>query len=166
MTRMNRKMADLLARTNIDLSGLDMFPMPTGNRDLVAVGDSVLFSEEFSRSGHVSLTSFENVTGYECFVNHVHMECREERPSLLGALGFVAALRKALEEFCDREVFSIIVSFSDDECTVRFHKQRQNEKWLADDIDGYKSESILEIWTRQRVGDSASQQVSESASQH
>jgi hypothetical protein len=150
MTRMNQKMADLLDRMKIDLAELDAFPKPDGNLDLVAVGDSVLLSEEFLRSGHISLKGFEDATGYECFINHVHLECGERRPSLLKALGFVGALRRALEESYNREVFLIIASFSDGECTVRFHKQRQHETWLAGNLDSYQFEAILEVQTRPR----------------
>jgi hypothetical protein len=144
---MNQLMATLLTRTKVDLSDFDQLAAPRETIVLTTVGDSVLLEEELAHSKHVSLKDFEDRIGYECFVNHVHLTCRSGKRSLLAALGYIANLKRSLEEFRPNRAFVIIASFSDGECTVRFHESRQNEKWLADDIEGYKLEKILEIRT-------------------
>ena len=67
---------------------------------------------------------------------------------MLSSLAHIFWLRESLEtQFPDR-AFVIITPFSDGECTVRFHPSRNNERWLADDLDKYESEAILEITLR------------------
>ncbi|MGA3370749.1 MAG: hypothetical protein ABSC48_03200 [Terracidiphilus sp.] len=140
-------MAKFLTSMKIDLSNFDRLHTPGKNLALIEVGDSVFLKTEFAHSKHVSLKNFDDWTGYECFVNHIHMPCRRAKRPLLSALGYIANLKRALEMFRPNKNFTIIASFSCGECTVRFHQRRQNETWLADDLEGYKLEKILEIWT-------------------
>jgi hypothetical protein len=141
-------MVGLLARTNIDLLKPNSFPMSKEPVTLVDIGGSVLLENEYrANSGHISVGQFEDRTGYECFLNHVHLPCRRGRRSFLSTFGYIAALRKSLAAFCNDRHFLIIASFSDGECTVRFHQFRQDERWLTDDLEGYELEAILEIDT-------------------
>ena len=36
----------------------------------------------------------------------------------------------------------MIVSFSDESCTVRFHKIRESESWICDDLEQYSLEAV------------------------
>jgi len=144
---MNQSMASWLTRNRVDLASLDQLALPRQSMVLTEIGESVFLADELALSTHVSPKDFEDRTGYECFVNHVHLPCRSGKRSLLSTLNYLANLKRSLEEFCPHGVFLIIASFSDGECAVRFHRFRQNEKWLADDLEGYKLEKILEIRT-------------------
>jgi len=80
----------------------------------------------------------QDETGYECFVNHVHVE------SLGEALEFARRLKKALTSRfpCD---FVVIVSFDGREATVRFHRLRAGQTWLNENLEQYREEGIAVI---------------------
>lgn len=93
-----------------------------------------------------SLASFPDRTGFECFVNHIHIgdfigtsdvvECLRQ------GLRWADGLRGKLEQYGK---FKIIVSYDDRDCSVRFHRVRPGESWLFDDLESYRSESVLVI---------------------
>jgi hypothetical protein len=41
--------------------------------------------------------------------------------------------------------FNVIVSYDGESCAVRFHKIRDGEKWLSEDLESYVDEGILVI---------------------
>ena len=74
-------------------------------------------------------------TGYECFINHLHVESLAEAVELAGRLNSALAAR-----FTDG--FVVIVSFDGREATVRFHKNRVGQSWLDSNLEGYFEEGI------------------------
>jgi hypothetical protein len=93
-----------------------------------------------------SLTSFPDRTGFECFVNHIHigdfLEASDAIDCLRQGLCFVEGLKQKLE---GRGAFEIIVSCDDSDCSVRFHRIRPGESWLVADLESYEAESVLVI---------------------
>lgn len=143
--RMNLNMANLLAMVNIDLSDEEQFREFEVRHNLVDTNGSVLLEDEQVQQKHIDQEDYQDRTGYECFVNHVHLPCKQEREAVLSALGYIFGLKRSLEERFPDRTLVIIASFSDDEVSVRFHQYRDNERWLAGDLDEYKLEAILEI---------------------
>jgi hypothetical protein len=97
----------------------------------------------------------DDETGFECDLSHVHLEgLVPEETSLteLARLGldFAFLLRGALLESRLPGPFTIIVSAHEPDlefnigptCTVRFHRVRARQVWLADDLEKYKEEAI------------------------
>ena len=83
-------------------------------------------------------------TGYECFVNHIHLKERGDS---------VAALEDTVA-FCKRvsaEVVSVapsrsvrfIISKNGKDWTVHFHTLRPDESYVSDDLEGYGEEAVL-----------------------
>jgi len=93
-----------------------------------------------------SLASFPDRTGFECFVNHIHirdfLETSDAPECLRQGLRWAEHLRGKLE---GHGKFNIIVSCDDTDCSVRFHRVRPGESWLLDDLEGYRAESVLVI---------------------
>lgn len=83
---------------------------------------------------------FEDLTGFECFVNHVHFR----KP--IDALATAEQIRRLLKESF-RGDFEIIVAGDAAGYTVRFHKWRPREEWLSNDLEGYSSEAVLSLDT-------------------
>lgn len=101
---------------------------------------------------HISASSFQDRTGYEAFINHVHVsdfvdpdELRQEKPPYLLVQGFLFMnrIRDRLNGRWER--FRIILSLDreSEEVTVRFYMLRPNEVWCVDDIDEYSLEDII-----------------------
>lgn len=145
---MNRRMAELLTQFKIQADlGHAMHPGVLAPTDFVTVDDSVLLRSEHEKSTHIKARDFPDRTGFECFINHLHVPFNGTRESLLGSLGYATALRQALSSFQGRE-FLVITSIADGECTVRFHQVRQNENWVSEDLERYGSEAILLLRSR------------------
>ncbi|MDB4971529.1 MAG: hypothetical protein JWN44_7218, partial [Myxococcales bacterium] len=105
----------------------------------------VVFRRLAKRMSTTKSSDFPDRTGRECFVNHLHVEDYTTAKDALelAATGF--AFAKRLEEALRSrgEHFIIIVSSDAESCSVRFHKARDGESWLADDLDGYGDEALL-----------------------
>jgi hypothetical protein len=142
--RANRSMRSLLETMDVSvpLSSASLF---SPSQELASIGGSVLLVEQHRQSASVSVEDFPDRTGYECFVNHIHLPYNGTRDSLVGLLEYVAQLRRGLEQYAPERQFLIILSISGAECVVRFHECRPGERWLASDLEGYKEESILVV---------------------
>ena len=83
-------------------------------------------------------------TQLECDCNHIHIEDylnsrgKNQKYLIEQGLAFGLKIHQLLGE---SHHFMIIISFSQDEfldCNVRFHRKRENENWLANDINLYE----------------------------
>jgi hypothetical protein len=80
----------------------------------------------------------QDETGYECYINHVHVE------SLGEALEFARRLNKALAATFVGG-FVVVVSFDGREATVRFYQLRAGQAWLNENLEEYREEGIAII---------------------
>lgn len=95
--------------------------------------------------------SFPDLTGYECFVNHIHVEdyvgYREDGLEPEGTLkqGFIFAHRllEKLSSSFQKSPFTVILAFGASGCSIRFHSTRVGEQWLSDDLEKYEQEALL-----------------------
>lgn len=97
----------------------------------------VLLASE-KRDSEFQRTAIQDDTGYECFVNHVHVE------SLGEALEFARRLKKALTSLFPGDIV-VVVSFDGREATVRFHRLRAGQTWLNENLEQYREEGIALI---------------------
>jgi len=150
---MNTGMSELLneAKIKTPFSGLEpsdklKLTMP----NLIALNDSVLMRDQYESSSHLKPSEFQDLTGYECLLNHVHLPYDGSRESLISCLCYATALQERLSGFEQGRQFLVIVTFSADGCVVRFHQRRPNETWLTDDLEGYREEAVLVLCTDDR----------------
>jgi len=107
------------------------------NAGFVEEKGCVLLASEKRDSGS-DRTATQDETGYECFVNHVHVENRGE------ALEFAQRLKTALTSLFPGD-FVVIVAFDGREATVRFHRLRAGQTWLNENPEEYGEEGIAVI---------------------
>lgn len=93
---------------------------------------------------NATLSSFEDKTGYECFINHIHIDeyvashCAEQAIRLVYEVLNQWKLRR------HRGRLNAIATFADESAIVRFHYKRPGETWLAENLNGYQ-EAVLEL---------------------
>jgi hypothetical protein len=101
----------------------------------------------------VDVTPFHDSTGFECAVTSLHVEdYLDPQPggyvlapiALACARSLASQLRQSVVDPC-----RIIVNVrpADGTSTLRFHKIRVGESWLADDLEGYRDEAVLVLDT-------------------
>jgi hypothetical protein len=113
------------------------------------IGDCVVLARFSESVAHVSVESCHDATGFEAFINHFHVEdelglAYDDPVVLLQAGLFAGLLGASLERTYPADRFLILLTVSDS-CTVRFHKLRQGQRWLAEDIETYQNEAVMTI---------------------
>jgi hypothetical protein len=148
-TRMNGKMSALLERAGL------RWPLATrtspGQLPMFDIFDDcvLLRSQWEPNKQHAKVTDHPDKTGFECFINHVHLPFAETTESLTSCLEYAATLQVALTSLTQDREFRVMVSMSVDEpsakfaCVIRFHQIRPGENWIAADLEGYKSDAVL-----------------------
>jgi hypothetical protein len=143
---MNRRMKDLFdagIATSIAVVPPDLARLVDEGFDTIE--DCVVFHRLAKRMTNTKSSDSPDRTGRECFVNHVHVDDHTPSTSALelAAIGFAFAkrLQEALPSLGGH--FIIIVSSDAESCSVRFHKARDGESWLSDDLDAYGDEALL-----------------------
>lgn len=136
----NHKMDALLKEHGITWP----LPGPVSEMDppkLEFVEDCLLLANEHQRNKHIRTADFSDKTGFECFINHVHLTFAGSRQSLLSCLKYAVALEIALKEqqCCCR----VIVGISEGDCAVRFHQIRPGEAWVTENLESYEREAIM-----------------------
>jgi hypothetical protein len=151
--RLNSEMKRALARNGVDLEApiqLDPTLASILESGFIRFNDTIVLKALTQGARTVSLSDFPDETGYEAFVNHIHVE--DYVPHKNGSSGSVLlangiSLAKDLGTLLRRsfptEQFRIIVSLEKSHCTVRFHKIRPGQQWLFDDLEGYQEEALI-----------------------
>jgi hypothetical protein len=114
---------------------------------------AIVFSAARNIGENVERTNFPDLTGFECFVNHIHVEDQLDGP----VLNEIAFLRQGIAFALETETrlrskfplkpFKVIVASTAHGCGVRFHVNRPGEHWLTSDLDSYGKEAILVLET-------------------
>jgi len=127
------------------------------NLEKVADGGMVLIDgcyflcDQANGQTNVTIKDFQDRTGYECFINHIHVDDYVSGDLVNQSIGYACRVfEKWNEQKFDGEFIAVIAfttneDTNEDEATVRFHYRRKAESWLADDLDGYNDEGVLEI---------------------
>jgi len=145
---MNEKM-------RMDLKGLDRDgeQLPFALSDLAARGVIELagcffLGALFDKKTNAVEADFWDRTGWECFVNSIHVDDFAASDYLLNACLFV---RSVFREWARKEgVGTLQAIISNDEygSVVKFHLLRDGESWVGRDLEGYE-ESILLVDSRE-----------------
>ena len=117
--------------------------------------DQCMFLSLLKKNAPVKRPDFPDCTGYECFVNHIHVEDYLENGGLppLEVLGRGLALAYELKARLARmhgdKHFRIIVAFNGLNCSVRFHTVRPDEEWVDKDLLGYAEGAVAILETQE-----------------
>lgn len=142
--KMNQRMSALLREADIPTPfigdpALNTLSIPA----LSEVGEFVLLEHNYEANKHVKPADCEDKTGYECFINHVHLPFDGTGASLKSCLSYAIAFQKGLARIAKSRSFQVIVAVEDGGCTIRFHQLREGEVWIEEDLEGYADDAIL-----------------------
>jgi len=120
-----------------------------------AEDEQCVFLSALKKATPVKRLDFPDRTGYECFVNHIHIENYLENGGLpplemLGrGIALAGEIKKRLSQLHGEKHFRIIVAFDGTTCTVRFHTVRADEEWIDKDASGRAREAIAVFETQE-----------------
>ena len=117
------------------------------------IGEAIVYTSMRNIAENVKLENFPDLTGFECFVNHIRVEDQLDGvvpdPSALlkQGIAFALATESQLWSTFPGKPFNVIVAATAHGCGARFHLARPGEEWLASNLDGYGEEAILVLET-------------------
>jgi hypothetical protein len=119
----------------------------------IVVDGAVLLKTQEKFVNNIKPDNFPDLTGYECFVNHMHIEDYlgdaelDSNALLKQGIALANKIVEALSSLFPDKLFKAIVAANESGCSVRFHLIRSGENWLSDDLDKYGQEAILVLET-------------------
>lgn len=114
---------------------------------LLEIGGCVVLAHDADSVTDAPIESFPDATGFEAFINHVHVDDELGLPAtdtavLAQAGRFATEIGDLLQRRYPDETFVIILAVSDS-CIVRFHTLRSGERWVAPDLETYENEAVM-----------------------
>ncbi|MDR3445808.1 MULTISPECIES: hypothetical protein [unclassified Dyella] len=88
-------------------------------------------------STNVSLSSFPDRTGYECFINSIHVEDYDDKNPVGQAIQSIMHMFDSWRFFNSKHTLVAIISVDDLSVVVKFHVKRSAERWLGVDFSAY-----------------------------
>lgn len=117
------------------------------------IDGAIVFTAMRNIAENIKPENFPDLTGFECFVNHIHVEDHLDESVLDPAallkqgVAFALAAETQLRSAFPGKQFKVIVAATKRGCGARFHSVRPREEWLASNLDGYGDEAILVLET-------------------
>jgi hypothetical protein len=96
-----------------------------------------------SAAKSVTKENFHDRTGYECFVNSIHVEDYDNNDPLSQAIQFVEEIFNVWRESTSNMTLLAIVSADEFSVVVKFHVKRPAERWLSENIGNYTDPVML-----------------------
>ncbi len=151
--RLNKKMREVLGTKSPDEwgSGVKLEERLSAilDKGIIELRDAIVLGIAKKNARNTPLESFTDITGYECYLNHIHIEDDISETDSIGeeqlrqGIAFAIKTKEILYRQFPGKHFSFIIVLSKDGCTVRFHVIRGQESWLPDNIDSFTEEAIL-----------------------
>ena len=149
--RMARSLADLRSRNVGAEVALPGAAPGAGPKVQIVEASGCYLLGGFVKRPHLSPADFPDQTNLECSANRLRMEAMLDprlattAPLLLLTAGLVTARAIAHELAGHAGRFNVIVSYDGESCTLRFHKVRKGQRWLAEDLEDYVDEGVLVV---------------------
>ncbi len=151
--KMNSVMKRMLEHFGVNSISLDVIPDDLDvfedivKEGIVEEGGCILLRQNLSQYKNSKIKDFPDLTGYECFINKIHVDdylnTSDPKVLLEYTLRLAQYFVKQLAKF--NEKIQIVIGFQLDDIltsSIRFHKVRNNEFWLNSNLESYK-EGIL-----------------------
>lgn len=97
----------------------------------------------YEKATNVSEIDFPDRTGYECFINSVHIDDFVEADCLITACMFVDFIFKKWKDANIKGVLCAIISSEELSTIVKIHLKRNGESWLDENIEKYEDAVLV-----------------------
>lgn len=138
----NKKMRNAIEAMQICHRGLDAKLSNLAATEFKLVNDCVLLDRLTPNHTNVTLSDFEDRTGYEAFMNSVSVDGECSRYPLEDALRFAFTVLSNWNNAPVEGVLVCLLSNDGDACVLKFHLWRQNECLIGSDLEAFE-EGIL-----------------------
>lgn len=143
MRKFNQQMIFEIARQNWVFSELNSQLKKIVEKGFIEREKCFFLKELFNKSTNATQCDFPDETGYECFINTVHIDDYVEKNYIPVAWKFAEALIQKWRTEHFEMVLSVIVSSDEMGATVKCHLVRKNQSWIASDLNKYKDAVMI-----------------------
>lgn len=143
MLAMNKKM--MAEMKSVNWANLKLSPKLS---KLIELGfyelDDCTFCVAFaSLATNATVKDFPDKTGYECFVNSIHIDDFVESDYLAHACMFVEGFFNVWRQRKKKQIIRAIISSNKSGAVVKFHVIREGESWTDQDLEKYEDAVLV-----------------------
>lgn len=142
MLQSNRFMRDKLPRAKQRVNQINQELLKLIDNGFTMLNECVFLRSLLLRNKNAKLENFPDKTGFECYVNSIHIDDFDNSNDFEQAITFLLELFRAWNMAFPNRVLRAIVSNDEFGTIIKFHLLRQGESWLSEDLEKYK-EAIL-----------------------
>lgn len=137
----NRSLTELIKALQIENAGPKTLRLPDAivEAEFVKLHNCYFIKSQIEANLHIQPQTMHDEIGYECFINHIHLDGGSFGERVVLTLRIFAAIENkwALSEFRNLPIRQI-VSFDNESVVYRFHVIRPNQEWLAPNLDAFE----------------------------
>jgi hypothetical protein len=135
MVKMNKRMAEEFRHLNFDGKLLSPKLSNLLSDGFVAMNGCIFLKSLSDLQTNATQPNFPDKTGYECFVNSIHIDDYVDDEYVVNACLFLEALFKSWRQLLNEKVIRAIVAKDEFSTVVKFHIAREGETWIAENIE-------------------------------
>jgi hypothetical protein len=142
MLKFNKLMAKHYRKSNVVNYELNNELQMIVGMGLFQVDELVFLKKLYQIDTNVMADNFIDNTGYECFINSLHIDDYVNDNYLEQAIIFTNHIFKKFRLLEIKQTLVCIMSLDEIGLTIKFHLSRENESFLNKDLNGYE-EAVL-----------------------
>lgn len=142
----NKRLIETLRSSNflLNMSSQIKIPEIFDSAEFVNVNNCYCISSLYQSCKNAALDLLPDETGFECYVNHVHIDDYNRDEQLETALLVCTTIEeKWLGSPFGFQLLRQIISYSDSSCVYRCHVVREGQSWLASNLAKYEELIIV-----------------------
>jgi hypothetical protein len=109
----------------------------------LVMNDCYFLNKLFQQQAHINASDFVDKTGYECFINSLHIDDYVENDFFIQAMLLTERLISEWNKLNNHLILEVVLSETDFGVNVKFHVLRQNENWVNENELNKFSEAIM-----------------------
>ncbi|WP_189438699.1 hypothetical protein [Pseudovibrio japonicus] len=141
---MNSKMVDIYNRLPVEVGRIDPALQKLAFSGFKEKDGCTFLTASLTTETNASIDMFPDRTGYECFINSINIDDFVKNNFLEQGISFVQEVFSQWNKFKPPRKRIALLIATEWGVKVKIHSHRQDEWWLADDLEGYE-EPILVI---------------------
>lgn len=146
MIRSNVQFGDWYRNWSSDNSALHPTLSAIADAGFVSTGGAHLLRKLAEPNPHIRPEDFTDLTGYECFVNSVHVEDFTEDDVGQQTFLLIERVFKDWQATGEHQILNALISSSaPGEVVLKFHLLRPGESLSAEPLDGYIDDAVAVI---------------------
>jgi hypothetical protein len=115
------------------------------NNPFIFNNECYVLKKVMERNKHMQETDFIDKTGYECFINSIHIDDYINSDLLIQSILFIKKILLRWNKLNNNLTLRLILSETDFGFNIKFHVVRANEEWINPTTIVTRKEALLII---------------------